>query len=81
MRLNPTEMLESEHRIIQKVVTAAAILADRLAAGADPDIHVLVPGELILNSIGMNGDVSKANAFVFDILVMVVGLFIWVRLF
>jgi hemerythrin-like domain-containing protein len=41
MSLNPTETLESEHRFIQKVVAAAAILADRLAAGIDLDIDVL----------------------------------------
>jgi len=41
MSLNPTETLESEHRFIQKVVAAAAILANRLAAGVDLDIDVL----------------------------------------
>ena len=41
MPLNPTETLESEHRFIQKVVAAAAVLADRLAAGIDLDIDVL----------------------------------------
>jgi hemerythrin-like domain-containing protein len=41
MSLKPTETLESEHRFIQKVVAASAILADQLAAGVDLDIEVL----------------------------------------
>ena len=42
MSLKPTETLESEHRFIQKVVAASAILADQLAAGVDLDIEVLL---------------------------------------
>jgi hemerythrin-like domain-containing protein len=41
MSLSPTETLESEHRFIQKVVAASAILADRLAAGTEGDVDVL----------------------------------------
>ncbi len=41
MSLKPTETLESEHRFIQKVVAASAILADQLVAGVDLDIEVL----------------------------------------
>jgi hemerythrin-like domain-containing protein len=41
MSLKPTETLENEHRFIQKVVAASAILADQLAVGVDLDIEVL----------------------------------------
>ncbi len=41
MVMSPTEMLENEHRFIQKVVTAAATLADRLAEGIDLEADML----------------------------------------
>ena len=41
MTMSPTEMLENEHRYIQKVVAAAATLADRLAEGFDLGIDMV----------------------------------------
>ena len=41
MAMSPTEMLENEHRFIQKVVATAATLADRLAEGIDLETDML----------------------------------------
>jgi hemerythrin-like domain-containing protein len=37
----PVEMLEAEHRVIQKVVAAMAVLAERLDGGEDLDVRLL----------------------------------------
>jgi hemerythrin-like domain-containing protein len=37
----PVEMLEAEHRVIQKVVAAMAVLAERLDGGEDVDVPLL----------------------------------------
>jgi hemerythrin-like domain-containing protein len=37
----PVEMLEAEHRVIQKVVAAMAVLAERLDGGEDLDVPLL----------------------------------------
>ena len=38
MTMSPSEILENEHRFIQKVVAAAATVADRLVDGIDQEI-------------------------------------------
>jgi len=40
-RTSPTEILEAEHRVIQKVVGAVAVLAEGLGAGQEPPIQTL----------------------------------------
>jgi hemerythrin-like domain-containing protein len=41
MAMSPTEMLENEHRVIQKVVAVVATLADKLAEGIEIQVGSL----------------------------------------
>ena len=38
---SPTEILEAEHHVIQKVVGAMAVLAEGLGAGQEPPVETL----------------------------------------
>jgi hemerythrin-like domain-containing protein len=40
MERRPTEMLEEEHHVIQKVVSAMAVLAEQLETGENPNLEV-----------------------------------------
>jgi hemerythrin-like domain-containing protein len=41
MKNSPTQMLEDEHLVIAKIISAASVLADRLEAGQDIDVETL----------------------------------------
>jgi hemerythrin-like domain-containing protein len=65
----PVEMLEAEHRVIQKVVAAMAVLAERLDGGEDVDVPLLENVVEFLRTFADRCHHGKEETFLFPALI------------
>ena len=65
----PVEMLEAEHRVIQKVVAAMAVLAERLDGGEDLDVPLLENVVEFLRTFADRCHHGKEETFLFPALI------------
>ena len=65
----PIEVLEAEHRVIQRVVAGMAVLVERLDGGQDLDVHMLENIVEFLRTFADRCHHGKEEAFLFPALI------------
>jgi hemerythrin-like domain-containing protein len=68
-RATPIEMLEAEHRVIQKMVAGMSILAEQLEAGEPVDAALLESIVVFLRTFADHCHHGKEEAFLFPVLI------------